>query len=164
MDLDLLFSVALEYLELLVFLVHQLLPSDQEYLEYPANLLDLLAHWSLNPLDSLQALCSRTSSRTCTSVAPVTPVFPVAPVFPVLQSHLYFHSVHHLDLSHQSAPSDQEVLQMVQLFQLDLLFQSGLLSLTSSPVGSGCTCISTRSWCSLYPLCSLYSLWTSCTR
>jgi hypothetical protein len=46
----------------------------------------------------------------------------------LLQSHLYFHSVHHPDLSHQLALSDQEVLQMVQLSLLDLLFQSDQLS------------------------------------
>ena len=51
MDLDpLLLPLPLEYLELLEFLVHQLLPSDQEYLEYPADLLDLLAQLVLESL------------------------------------------------------------------------------------------------------------------
>lgn len=51
MDLDLrLLPLSLEYLELLEFLVHQLLPSDQEYLEYPADLLDLLAQLVLESL------------------------------------------------------------------------------------------------------------------
>lgn len=59
MDLDLLLlPLSLEYLELLEFLVHQLLPSDQEYLEYPADLLDLLAQLVLESLESLVFLAS----------------------------------------------------------------------------------------------------------
>jgi hypothetical protein len=42
-----LLPLSLEYLELLEFLVHQLLPSDQEYLESPAVLLNLLGQLAL---------------------------------------------------------------------------------------------------------------------
>jgi len=113
-DLDLLLlPLSLEYPEPLGFLVHQLLPSDQEYLEFLADLLDLLGQLALGFLEFL--------------VAPAHLLllyFPSDQESPdlLLQSHLYFHSVHH------PALSDQEVLQMVQLSLLDLLFQSGQLS------------------------------------
>lgn len=77
MDLDLLLlPLPLEYLELLVFLVHQLLPSDQEYLEYPANLLDLLAQLVLESLGFL--------------ASPVLPHFQSDLYFPLLLLPLYF--------------------------------------------------------------------------
>ena len=77
MDLDLLLlPLPLEYLELLVFLVHQLLPSDQEYLEYPADLLDLLAQLALESLGFL--------------ASPVLLYFHSDLYFPLLLLPLYF--------------------------------------------------------------------------
>jgi hypothetical protein len=125
-DLDLqLPPLSLEFPESLGFLVHQLLLSDLEYLEYLADLLDPLVQLALEPLVFLAGpvllfLLYFHSDLYFQSL----PHFQLLQYFQSLPSHLYFHSVHLLALSHQLLQSDLEVLQMGQLSLLDLLFQS----------------------------------------
>jgi len=128
-DLDLLLlPLSLEYPEPLGFLVHQLLPSDQEYLEFLADLLDLLGQLALGFLEFLVAPAHLLLLYFPSDQESPDLLLQYFQLHLLLQSHLYFHSVHHPALSHQLALSDQEVLQMVQLSLLDLLFQSGQLS------------------------------------
>jgi hypothetical protein len=128
-DLDLLLlPLSLEYPEPLGFLVHQLLRSDQEYPEYPADLLDLLGQLALGYLEFLVAPAHLFLLYFLSDLLAPDLLLQYFQLLLLLQSHLYFHSVRHPVLSHQLAPLDQEVLQMVQLSLLGLLFPSDLLA------------------------------------
>jgi hypothetical protein len=125
LDLRLL-PLFLESPEHLGSLAHQLLPSDQEYLEFPVALLDLLGQLALEFLVSLVApahlfLLYFLSDRLAPDL-----LLQYFQLLLLVLSPLYFHSVHPQDLLLLSGQLDLEGLLKVQLSLLDLLFLSGL--------------------------------------
>jgi phosphoglycerol transferase MdoB-like AlkP superfamily enzyme len=128
LDLRLL-PLFLESPEHLGSLAHQLLPSDQGYLEFPVALLDLLGQLALEFLVFLVApahlfLLYFLSDRLAPDL--LLQYFQLLLLLLLVLSPLYFHSVHPQDLLLLSGQLDLEGLLKVQLSLLDLLFLSGL--------------------------------------